>query len=393
MRATLSPAFTSSKMRQMFELLVQIAAQMGEYFKNLPADQRVVELKDILTRYALDVIASTNFGVQIDSLIEKDNQFYRNTMRMLNWNAADTRIRVYLSVLLPKVMDFFKIRLLSQKKTIFFEDLIRDTIKTRKAKGIIRTDLMNLLIQMKKGQLKNDETNEDIGFATVHEADLGKVTSRTWTDEKLLAQAFIFFFAGYETIPIKMSFIAYSLASNPEIQDKLIKEIDKVEEELQGKHVNYETLRKMKYMDQVVTEGLRYWATDMADRLCVKDYKMKNDQGDEFTIKKGSLVWFPVIALHFSEKYYEDPEKFDPERFSEENKHKIDPSTYLAFGVGPRNCMGSRFALMEVKAGLYYLLKNCRLEICDKTEVPLKIKKGLLKHAENGVWLRTQSRK
>lgn len=57
-------------------------------------------------------------------------------------------------------------------------------------------------------------------------------------------------------------------------------------------------------------------------------------------IEVGQIIGIPIRSIHIDEKYYPDPEKFDPERFSDENKHNIKPGTYLSFGIGPRNCIG-----------------------------------------------------
>ena len=62
--------------------------------------------------------------------------------------------------------------------------------------------------------------------------------------------------------------------------------------------------------------------------------------------------WIPIFAIHRDEKFYPDPEKFGPERFNDENKATLNPSVYLPFGAGPRNCIGSRFALLEGKVVL-----------------------------------------
>lgn len=57
-------------------------------------------------------------------------------------------------------------------------------------------------------------------------------------------------------------------------------------------------------------------------------------------LKTNSSVFLPVYAIHRDSKHYPDPDKFDPERFSDENKHKINPACYIPFGIGPRNCIG-----------------------------------------------------
>lgn len=136
-------------------------------------------------------------------------------------------------------------------------------------------------------------------------------------------------------------FAAYELVTNPDIQQTLYEEISDVNEQLGGKRITYETLQKMKYLDQVICETLRKWpAAGQIDRLCVKDYIYDDEDKLKFKIEKGSNIIFPVYGMHRDPKYYPNPEKFDPERFSDENKHNITPGTYAPFGLGPRNCIG-----------------------------------------------------
>lgn len=103
---------------------------------------------------------------------------------------------------------------------------------------------------------------------------------------------------------------------------------------------------------------------------------------------KGDMLFIAISGLHLDPKYYPEPEKFDPERFSDENKHKINPYTFLPFGVGPRNCIGSRFALLEAKTLLFFLLKNFEIVPVKRTNIPFKFTKSSFQLlAEGGNWL------
>lgn len=152
--------------------------------------------------------------------------------------------------------------------------------------------------------------------------------------------ALIFFLAGFETTATVMTFLAYEVCVNPDVQQKLYEEIVEIESNLNGKRINYETLQKMKYLDQVVSECLRKWTTPLTDRMCVKEYDCEYGDGAEFRFEKGVTFWIPIYGIHHDPNYFPEPEKFDPERFSDENKHNIVPGTYMPFGVGPRNCIG-----------------------------------------------------
>ena len=87
------------------------------------------------------------------------------------------------------------------------------------------------------------------------------------------------------------------------------------------------------------------------------------------------LVNFDVQTLHHSPEYYPEPKKWDPERFMPENRDKLTPYTYMPFGLGPRNCVGMRFALMEAKTAIAYLVHRFRFFRTANTTVPLKVKK------------------
>ncbi|MCP6606130.1 cytochrome P450, partial [Klebsiella pneumoniae] len=99
----------------------------------------------------------------------------------------------------------------------------------------------------------------------------------------------------------------------------------------------------------------------------------KDVEIDGLFIPKGSVVGIPVFALHRDSHYWPEPEKFLPERFSKKNKANIDPYIYLPFGNGPRNCLGMRFALMNMKLAVTKVLQAFSFQPCKETEIPLKL--------------------
>lgn len=191
-----------------------------------------------------------------------------------------------------------------------------------------------------------------------------------------------------------MSFMAHELAINPDIQKQLREEVDEVREQLGNKPVTYEALQNMKYLDMVVSETLRKWPPVIAiDRHCTKSYVMETSEGKKVQLNPGDGLWFPIHSLHHDPQYYPNPGKFDPERFSEENKGNINPNTYLPFGIGPRNCIGSRFALMEAKAIYFHLLSSFIIEPSPKTQNPIKLKNESFSSVpEKGNWVQFRAR-
>jgi len=88
------------------------------------------------------------------------------------------------------------------------------------------------------------------------------------------------------------------------------------------------------------------------------------------------MVCVSTYALHYSEEYYVDAKTFNPDRWSAENKSNLDPSAFMPFGSGPRNCIAMRFALEEVKMVLCSLIKEFRFFPVEETPDKLTVEDG-----------------
>lgn len=105
-------------------------------------------------------------------------------------------------------------------------------------------------------------------------------------------------------------------------------------------------------------------------RICTKDYRIPDS---DVTIEKGTSVAIPVYAIQMDERYFPNPQKFDPDRFTDEEKAKTNNFAYLPFGAGPRFCIGQRFGLMQTRVGLISLLSNYKFDVAiGKTPIPME---------------------
>lgn len=371
-RNLLSPSFTSSKMKNMFILMSECAADFVKFLSTLPTvDKSDMDMKDAFTKYTNDVIATCAFGIKIDSMKNPTNKFYVYGKEATNFLGLRSIKFLFLRTF-PKLGTMLDIKLIDNRVSNFFKDIIKTTIDTRDAEHITRPDMIQLMMDIR-----------------------GKEGRRELDIDDMVAQAFVFFFAGFDTTSTAMSFAAHEIAVNPDVQTKLRQEIDKVLEESNGE-VTYEIINRLEYLDAVINEALRmYPPVVFLERLCVVDYELPPTLPGEkpFVMKKGMNFWIPVYAIHHDEKYYENPKQFNPERFFN-NKTHHNSSHYIPFGLGPRMCIANRFAMLEIKVLLFYLLAQCELKPSEKMSLPLKFNKsGLIIMPEGGFRLNIQRRK
>ncbi|XP_045483362.1 probable cytochrome P450 6a14 [Harmonia axyridis] len=375
LRNKLTPTFTSGKIRMMFETLVDCTKGLEKLMDKEMG--KSVDIKDILGRFTTDVIGSCAFGLNCNSLEDPKSEF-RVRGKSLFEKELGRSIKDAILFLLPNLMKKLNMKMIPEDISNFFMTVVKDTVEYREKNNISRKDFMDLLIQLKnKGKLVDDD---QIGTEQITEAE------NYITLDEICAQAFIFFEAGFETSSTAMTFCLYELAKNKEIQKKAREEMRIVLSRHEGK-LTYDAAMEMHYVEQVINETLRkYPPGPILNRICTKEYKVPNT---DIVLEKGIRVMIPVMGIHRDPEHYPDPEKFDPERFSEENKRNIKPFTFLPFGEGPRVCIGVRFGMMQAKVGLTALLLNYDFDMSEDTKEPLEFDpRSFILLTKGGIWLK-----
>lgn len=134
------------------------------------------------------------------------------------------------------------------------------------------------------------------------------------------------------------------------------------------------------------TESLRkYPPLPNLMRVLTRDYKVPNT---EHILEKGTQIIIPAYGIQHDPEFYPEPEKFNPDRFSHDENQKRNPLTFLAFGEGPRNCIGLRFGMLQAKIGLASLLLNHKFSNSEKTPIPLMFAaKKVFLAPNDGLWI------
>lgn len=211
----------------------------------------------------------------------------------------------------------------------------------------------------------------------------------------MTAQAFVFLLGGFETTSTQMCIIAQELILNPDIQERLQKEIDEVMSRTNGKPT-YDAINAMPYIDAVFNESLRrHPQIETLDRLCRKPFEIPPALPglNQVTLKPGDRIQVPVPGLHLDEKYFKNPEKFDPDRYLNK-KLVLNQAENFGFGIGPRACIGNRFATLETKILFFHVLAKFTLVPSKKTGSNFNYKKQSFSMVpEGGYWINVKHRK
>ncbi|XP_054715661.1 cytochrome P450 3A11-like [Uloborus diversus] len=375
-RTIITPTFTTGKIKKMMSIFKDSAKTCVNSFKKYAASKKPVDAKIIYGAFTMDVIASSAFSTKIDSYNDPNNKFV-STARSL-FSRGILRFILFTIVVVLRIP--LPIKPSQSKGMKFFKEVTLQIIEERTKTGKTRNDFLQLLLdtaeetaeQENQFPAESEDVTANYGKDDVSENMFKNTEKKTsLSQDEMVAQCIIFFLAGYETTASTLSFASYILALHPEIQELLIAELDESLKASNGE-VTYETLQNMKYLDNVISETLRlYPPAARLQRLADQDYVL-GDTG--ITIPKGMPVNIPVCAMHIDPKLHPEPESFKPERFSQDEKAKRDMYAYLPFGAGPRNCIGMRFALIEIKVCLAFILSNFRFRRCPQTKVPLEFR-------------------
>ncbi|XP_036968051.1 cytochrome P450 3A30-like isoform X1 [Acanthopagrus latus] len=350
LRNILSPNFTSGRIKEMFSIMKHHSHKLTTCLQSKARNNEVITMKDFFGAYTIDVMASCVFSVDMDSISNPSSPspFITHLSKLFRFSLIPFMFAAWFPIFLP-ILELLGVSLFPRSTTTFFKALVEKVRAERNGSSQqnSRDFLQNMIDYQTASGPENQTQNKGL------------------TDHEIISQVTMLVFAGYETSSTTLTLLAYSLARNPEVMKRLQAEIDST---FPNKGpIQYEALMQMEYLDSVVSEGLRFYPpAGRLERIAKQTVKVNG-----VTIPKNMLVMIPVYALHHDPELWPEPEEFKPDRFSKQNKQNINQYTYLPFGLGPRNCIGMRFALVMVKLALVEVLQNYSFSVCEETEIPL----------------------
>ena len=333
-RRAIQPGFHKKRLEGISKTMIEeINHYMDTTFDAYAEAGQEIDLIKEMTHLAFKIVSKSLFGKGVkndkmeamDEIVSKGQQFIVDQIRkpfLKPW--------FYLSGVYAR----------NEKLKEKANNIIFDIIKERQESNEKHDDLLDMLL----------ETRYEDGSGM--------------TDQQLLDESLVLYVAGHETSAVAMSWAFYLLATHPEIETKLLQS---VKDTLGDEDPSFGEVRNLKYTLQVVEEAMRlYPPAWIIDREALAD-----DEFEQYKIKKGKDVTCLIYSMHYNPKYWEHPEKFDPDRFTTENKAKQTPFSYLPFGGGPRLCIGNNFALMEMQFVLAMLIKRYKFEVVTDQQIDI----------------------
>ncbi|XP_062032009.1 thromboxane-A synthase [Lepus europaeus] len=394
-RGVLTVALQPERLNEMLPLLSQACDLLLAHFQRCAQSRAAFDVQRCYCYYTTDVVASVAFGTQVDSREVPEHPLVAHCRRF--FQVSIPRPLLALILAFPSVMVPLA-RILPNKNRDelngFFNQLVRSVIalRDRQAADERRRDFLQMILEAQHSARPASVAAFDIvsqvlsatgrpGAASLQHRPAA--LSQPLTVDEIVGQACIFLIAGYEIITNTLSFATYLLATNPDCQDRLLREVDRFKE----KHpaLEYCGLQEgLPYLDMVIAETLRLYPPAFRfTREAAQDCEVLGQR-----IPAGAVLETAVGALHYDPEHWPNPETFDPERFTAEAREQRRPFTYLPFGAGPRSCLGVRLGLLEVKLTLLQVLHKFRFEACPETQVPLQLDSKSALSPKNGVYVR-----
>lgn len=351
----------------------------------------VVDITPVITACTLDAICETIMGVSIDAQ-ENPNNDYCQSIYIVGETFLERIIqpRYWLETIfrftelgklyryhLNKLHSFTR-KVIAEKKAAMFSN--QDDSAKSSRKSLVASELSKKLKVLEKSSVDSYcEANKEA--PTLPKAFLDLLLDKInlpggvkLTDEDIREEVDTFMFEGHDTTAMALSWTLFLLGHHKKVQEKLQEEVDELCNELDEEESTLclDDLKRLKYLDCVIKEALRLCpSVPFIGRQTKKELELGGHH-----IPAGCVIFVLIYQLHRNADIFPNPELFNPDRFLPENTLGRHPFAYVPFSAGPRNCIGQKFAMAEMKTILLHMLRNFDFESItqlDKARVQMEM--------------------
>lgn len=246
MRSKLTPTFTAGKLRSMLPMILAEGENLKRYLIEPAKHREVVQMKELLDKYALNIIASVGFGLEVDTIGDPQHEFLQ-IEKIVNGPGLMNSVRLALAFLCPSVLNAFRMSANCDEAREYFREMTRKTFEHRQRNAVVRKDFAQLLLQLHQaGELAADgdwNVRGDTATTSTTPTELPRMSI-----DECAAQSYLFYLAGFDTSSSALCYTLYELVRNPTLLKRLQREIDETLER-HGGIITYDAIQEMQYME------------------------------------------------------------------------------------------------------------------------------------------------
>ena len=324
-RRLAQPAFHRPRMSSFVELMVRHTHRMLERWDVYARDGRVFDLHAEMTRLTLVIVGDSLFSIDLDRGAVQAGHALTDAIAVIGERFTSLAPS---PLVLPTPSNRRLGRAIDSLNAI-----VAEIIGTRRRSGETSGDLLGMLMETR-------------------DADTGE----TMDDQQLRDEVMTLVLAGHETTASGVSFAVYLLSKHPEIARRLALDVGSV---LGGEPPTFDRLPSMRSVSQVSDEALRLYPP----LWIIAREALDDDEIGGYHIPKGANVILVPYTTHRHKDFWENPEGFDPDRFTPESAKQRHRYAFFPFAAGPRMCLGSHFAVMEMQIILSMVVQRFRLDL------------------------------
>ncbi|XP_049516541.1 cytochrome P450 3A24 [Dermacentor silvarum] len=368
-RSVLNPTFSTAKMRMISRIIDDCTNTTVEILdQQLASSARDVDVSVMAQGLTMDCIAKSVLGWKCEYQRNPQDPFLTSLRETLI--GADNPI-VSVAVAFPPVRWLIKLVYPYVNYGRFFSlvtDSVREVIKARRLleyknreENARAVDMLQLMLD---AQYKS------------HTENVESCSNRpSMTDDHVVSNCFVTLGGGFETTSLTLALLLDELARNPDEQQKLYAEVSSAFQGDVTSEALYDKLQGLKRLEMVINEGLRKYPplVFFTARMCYQDTELAGK-----VVPAGTRLIVPTWSIHRNPELWPDPERFDPERFSEGLEKDRHPASYIPFGMGPRECIGKKFAMLELKMALCKLVRRYEFSLSSQSVATLEFKVPLI---------------
>ncbi|XP_017484024.1 PREDICTED: probable cytochrome P450 310a1 [Rhagoletis zephyria] len=371
----LATIFSVQRVEGMFRNVEKVTDHMVKHLDAITIANDYVDMQIVLRTYVINVFANLLYGLDSNIFEQHDSVF-----------------KTYIqSALRNRSLDSYTLNHLPKKSSLTYRlrDIVKDAVGRREDGGMIRKDIMQLLVKFRNGNNLNNDSKLNWHVDNVFERE------KLLSIKKLSIVTERFLNIGFESTASAATLALYEILQSPSIHRQVLEEVRNMAAAAKtaangDKKLTYADIDSLQYLGACIKETVRkYPSVPYIERVCRKNFPIPNSR---VVINEGRTIMVPVMAMHRDERIFKDPDYFRPERFYNVTSGP-DVENFMGFGMGAGICVARNFATMVIKLALVKLLNSFEMEYSENKDAQIFYNPAAVIKCKDGFKVRLKKHK